>query len=127
MFWENFVTLCNKKGKSPNGACAELGFSANTATKWKQGSVPRDTTLRKIADYFGVSVSYLIGAIDDPDPIALINPEKKEPPLLPLVQELGQQLEALAALGGLVDQLTDEQVAELRRYAEFLVSNNKEE
>lgn len=125
MFWDNFVTLCNQKGKSPNGVCAELGFSANTATKWKQGSIPRDTTLRKIADYFGVSVSYLVGAIDTPDPIALINPEKKEPPLLPLVQELGQQLEALAALGGLVDQLTDEQVEELRKYAEFLASKNK--
>lgn len=60
MFWDNFVTLCNQKGKSPNGACAELGFSANTATKWKQGSIPRDTTLRKIADYFGVTVDELL-------------------------------------------------------------------
>lgn len=125
MFWDNFVILCNKKGKSPNGACAELGFSKNTATKWKHGSVPYDTTLKKIADYFGVSVSYLLGAVDDPDPIALIDPSKKDPPLLPLVQELGQQLEALAALGGLVDQLTDEQVEELRKYAEFLISKNK--
>lgn len=31
MFWDNFVILCNKKGKSPNGACAELGFSKNPA------------------------------------------------------------------------------------------------
>lgn len=125
MFWDNFVTLCNKKGKSPNGACAELGFSANTATKWKQGSVPRDTTLRKIADYFGVSVSYLLGVVDDPDPIALIDPTKKDPPLLQLAEEAGRQAEALAALGGLVDQLTEEQVEELRKYAEFLISKNK--
>lgn len=122
MFWNNFVELCNANGKSPNGVCSELGFSANTATKWKQGSVPRDTTLRKIADYFGVSVSYLIGAVDDPNPMALVDPSKKDPPLLPLVEELGQQLEALAALGGLVDQLTEEQVEELRRYAEYLIN-----
>lgn len=125
MFWDNFVTLCNQKGKSPNGACAELGFSANTATKWKKGSVPRDTTLRKIADYFGVSVSYLIGVVDDPDPIALIDPSKKDPPLLPVIEEASRQVEALAALGGLVDQLTEEQVEELRRYAEFLIEKNK--
>jgi hypothetical protein len=42
-----------------------------------------------------------------------------------LVEELGQQLEALAVLGGLVDQLTEEQVEELRKYAEFLISKNK--
>jgi hypothetical protein len=81
--------------------------------------------LVKIADYFGVSVSYLLGVVDDPDPVSLIDPSKKDPPLLPLVEELGQQLEALAALGGLVDQLTEEQVEELRKYAEFLISKNK--
>jgi transcriptional regulator with XRE-family HTH domain len=122
MFWNNFVELCNANGKSPNKVCNELGFSNNTATKWKQGSIPRDTTLRKIADYFGVSVSYLIGTVDDPDPVALIDPSKKDPPLLPLVEELGQQLEALAVLGGLVDQLTEEQVKELTRYAEYLIN-----
>ena len=53
--------LCNQKGKSPNGVCSELGFSANTATKWKQGAVPRDTTLKKIAEYFEVTVDFLLG------------------------------------------------------------------
>lgn len=61
MFWNNFVTLCNGKGISPNCACAELGFSTAIATKWKNGAVPRDTTLKKIADYFNVSVDYLLG------------------------------------------------------------------
>lgn len=60
MFWNNFVLLCNKKNISPNGACAALGLSVATATKWKKGAVPRDTTLQKIADYFGVSTEYLL-------------------------------------------------------------------
>ncbi len=59
MFWNNFVKLCNKINKSPNGVCAELGYSTAIASKWKKGSTPRDTTLKKIADYFGVSVSDL--------------------------------------------------------------------
>lgn len=58
MFWNKFVELCNRKNISPNAACAELGYSNAIPTKWKNGSVPRDTTLRKIADYFEVPVSY---------------------------------------------------------------------
>ena len=59
MFWNNFVKLCNKIGKSPNGVCAELGYSTAIASKWKKGATPRDTTLKKIADYFGIPVTAL--------------------------------------------------------------------
>ena len=60
MFWKNYITLCNSIEKSPNGVCSELGFSTAVATKWKNGALPRDTTLKKIADYFNVSVDYLL-------------------------------------------------------------------
>lgn len=60
MFWKNLVLLCNKKGVTPNGVCAELGLSVATATKWKKGSIPRDTTLKMVADYFGVTVEDLL-------------------------------------------------------------------
>lgn len=59
MFWNNFVKLCNNIGKSPNGVCADLGYSTAIASKWKKGATPRDTTLKKIADYFGVTVDDL--------------------------------------------------------------------
>ena len=61
MFWNNLVSLCNERGTTPNGVCSELGLSAATATKWKKGAVPRDTTLQRVADYFGVTVDYLLG------------------------------------------------------------------
>lgn len=61
MFWKKFVFLCESKNKSPSAVCLELGFSTTMATKWKNGSIPRDTTLLKIADYFGVSVEYFKG------------------------------------------------------------------
>lgn len=122
MFKENFVRLCNSRGEFPSAVCKKIGISPAAFSQWTSETVPRQSTLVKIADYFGVSVSYLIGEVDDPDPVALIDPSKKDPPLLPLVEELGQQLEALAALGGLVDQLTEEQVEELRRYAEYLIN-----
>lgn len=68
MFWNNFVNLCNNKGKSPNRVCADLGYSTAIATKWKNGAVPRDTTLKKIADYFDVTVDYLLGKTSEPTP-----------------------------------------------------------
>ena len=37
-----------------------MGFSKTAVTNWKNGGIPRDTGLRKIADYFGVTVDYLL-------------------------------------------------------------------
>lgn len=64
MFWKRFYELCNKQGVSPNRVCAELGFSNATATKWKNGSVPGEKSMLKIAVYFGVSVAFLYGFDD---------------------------------------------------------------
>lgn len=61
MFWENYVSLCADKGVSPNAVAAELHLSSGSVTAWKGGAVPRETTLRKIASYFDVSVDSLIG------------------------------------------------------------------
>lgn len=61
MFWENFLKLCNEFNKSPNAVAKELGITSGTVTAWKKGGVPYDRTKQKIADYFGVSVGYLLG------------------------------------------------------------------
>lgn len=55
MFWNNFVALCNQSNTSPTAVANVLGIAIGSITKWKNGSAPRDTTLKKIADYFGVS------------------------------------------------------------------------
>lgn len=60
-FWEVFNLLCEKSKKTPNFVCAELKLSNATATHWKNGTVPRGTTLQKVADYFGVTTDYLLG------------------------------------------------------------------
>lgn len=62
MFWENYLQLCNKVGKSANAVAAEIGFkSSGTVTGWKDGKIPYERNLKKIADYFGVTVDDLIG------------------------------------------------------------------
>lgn len=62
MFWENYLQLCNKVGKSANAVAAEIGFkSSGTVKGWKDGKIPYERNLKKIADYFGVTVDDLIG------------------------------------------------------------------
>lgn len=61
MFWDNFYDLCLKNGSSPNKIAKEIGISSGAITKWKNGTEPTPSKARLIADYFGVSVDYLIG------------------------------------------------------------------
>ena len=62
MFYEKLATLCAKRGLTVNGLTNELHFSNTSATKWKRGSVPRYSTLQRIAEYFDVDVEYLVDA-----------------------------------------------------------------
>lgn len=70
MFWQRFTELCTAQNKFPNNVASELGFSSAASTHWKQGSIPRATALKKIADYFGVTVEYLKGETDIKNPAA---------------------------------------------------------
>lgn len=60
LFFGNYVHLCNEIGKSVTGVTRELGFSNGTMSQWKNGSFPTGDRLLKIADYFGVTVDYLL-------------------------------------------------------------------
>lgn len=60
MFWTNFEKLCTEIGKSPNAVAAELGIPSGSITAWSKGTKPRNQTVKKIADYFGVTVQKLL-------------------------------------------------------------------
>lgn len=62
MFYDLFCALCERKGVSPTRAALEIGLSKSTPTTWKKkGTTPQAVQLKKIADYFGVTVDYLVG------------------------------------------------------------------
>lgn len=66
MFFDIFSALCEKKGVSRNAAAKQMGLSNSTVTKWKNtNATPSGATLAKVADYFGVSVDYLLGITPD--------------------------------------------------------------
>ena len=57
-----------RKGVSCNRAAKEIGLSDATPTKWKKtGATPSTETMRSIAAYFNVPMSYLLGDTDDPN------------------------------------------------------------
>lgn len=68
MFWDNFYQACLRKGTKPNPLAKELQIASGSMTAWKGGKLPNGETLLKIADYLGVSVDYLLGRTDTPNP-----------------------------------------------------------
>ena len=61
MFKEIFIRLCNEKGITPSKACRDVKIAPATFSCWDENSIPRQATLLRIADYFGVTVDYLLG------------------------------------------------------------------
>ena len=121
MFWKRFNELCLENGASPNGVCKELGFSNATATHWKQGSSPSNNTLKKIADYFNVSVEYLLGETDIKEK-ALVN---KDAELTEYLEELRTRPE-MRMLFSLAKGATKEDVQKAVAIIEALRKNDEE-
>lgn len=60
MFYDKYVKLCASIKKSPSAVAEEVGVKRSNVTHWKAGrNSPSDVTMARIAEYFGVSVSYL--------------------------------------------------------------------
>ncbi|MCI5684533.1 MAG: helix-turn-helix domain-containing protein [Enterococcus gallinarum] len=66
--FERIKKLANDQGKGVSKVALDLGFSENLFYRWKS-SEPKARDLEKVADYFDVSVDFLLGRTDDPKPI----------------------------------------------------------
>ena len=67
---EKITKLFDESGKSANSILKELDFSPTAFSEWKRGKAkPTTDALKKLADYFDVSVDYLLGRTDNPAPI----------------------------------------------------------
>ena len=65
MLKERIRELCKLKGTSIPKLELELGLSSGSISKWGKSS-PKADNLVKVANYFNVSVDYLLGK-DEPD------------------------------------------------------------
>lgn len=61
MMYEIFERLCRDKGVRPSDVSKATGISAATLSSWKSGAyVPKTDKLQRIAEFFGVTVEYLM-------------------------------------------------------------------
>ncbi|MBE6733380.1 MAG: hypothetical protein E7561_05220 [Ruminococcaceae bacterium] len=70
MFYETFKDLCKVKNIKPTHVVQELGLSSANMSNWKSGRNPKTDILNRIADYFDVSVDYLLGNEPKENPAA---------------------------------------------------------
>ncbi|WP_270790222.1 helix-turn-helix domain-containing protein [Enterococcus diestrammenae] len=58
--FDRIKELSERRGISIQKAAIDMGFSENLFYQWKNAQ-PKADRLEKVADYFGVSVDYLLG------------------------------------------------------------------
>lgn len=58
-FYKKLENLCKNRGITVTALTKELGYSSSAGTTWKKSSgMPRNSTVKKISEYFGVPITY---------------------------------------------------------------------
>ncbi len=157
MFYDRYLALCKERGLKPNQAAIQIGLNKGSISYWKQQwlkgkeALPDSLNAQRIADFFGVSVDYLLGRTDDPtnyddgDVLAQIpltyveaaNGDMKRARAIMLAAERDAQMEArertgslgrfskrdaelIFALWGDTENIDEQDVEDVRKFAEFI-------
>ena len=111
MVYDVFCALCAEKGLTPGGAAAKIGFNRASVTVWKNnGTAPKQELLVKIADFFQVSTDYLLGLEKTPAESS---------------GRLWSDAELKFALWGDCAEISDDDLADVLRYADFVRERKK--
>lgn len=108
MFYKVFTELCQKAGLSIYKVCTDVGLNRSAVAKWKAGAIPNGTTAARLADYFGVSVGYLLG-------------REEAMPARPVTED-----DIKFALFGGEGEITDEMYDEVKRFAAYIKQREQE-
>lgn len=87
--YERVSELAKKQGISVFDLADRLNLSRNSIYSWKKSS-PKAETLQKVADYFDVSVDYLLGRTENPNPLK--TEEENIPPEYFAIQRKSKKL-----------------------------------
>lgn len=105
MFYDRYLYWCNKIGKTPSAVAIEIGLKKSSVTRWKNGGGVTDATAKKVADYFGLTITEFLE-------------EQKEKP----ATETGDGKNEVQKLIGILSHMSDEQIKQIFNYAVFLDS-----
>lgn len=67
--FERVKTLAKNRSKTMKQVTLDLGYSENYFYSLKSGKQPSAEKLKELADYFNVSVDYLLGRTENPNPV----------------------------------------------------------
>ena len=108
VFYDKFVQICKARGISPSRAAVEAGLSKSTVTKWKTtpDAEPTGAAIKKITEYFGISIAELMG-------------EAKKAPASDGKRSVSDDEIKFALFGG-DGEITDEMYDEVKRFAAYI-------
>lgn len=108
MFYDKFVKICNSRGISPSKAAIEAGLSKSTVTKWKStpDAEPTGAAIKKITEYFGITIAELMG-------------ETEKAPTEAGERSVSDDDIKFALFGG-DGEITDEMYDEVKRFAAYI-------
>lgn len=105
--YEIFERLLQSRNVTAYQVSKATGISQSTLSDWKKGrSVPKMDKMQKIADFFGVTLDYLLGTEKDPAPAGKVSDEDIK----------------FALFDGA--PVTDAQYEEVKRFAKFIAEHN---
>lgn len=102
--YEIFERLCKEKGVTAYRVCKETGLTTATISNWKAGRyTPKQEKMQKIADYFGVSLVYLMTGKDEKPSEPQLTPRDKRDiakDLESIMEKLNSQEDGPASFDG---------------------------
>ena len=117
--YEIFSKLLQEHGITPYKVSKETGVSQSTLSDWKRGvSTPKQDKLQKIADYFGVTLEYLMTGEEKEADRYYINEE---------TAEMAQTLFENKPLRVLFDAAKDASPEDLKTTYDMLMALKKKE
>lgn len=123
--------LLKQRGISAAKMMSELGFSSGLYSQWKSGKQkPSREKLDKIADYFGVSIDYLLGKDTTISQISK-NEEKEQKNNATDNSDIPSESLALnisdSELTDILNRLSDKSLSELESYLDYLLWKQDQE
>lgn len=113
-FIQRLKALMKSRNVTDKQLTEELGLAKNSVTYWKnKGNIPKGDTLELIAEYFNVSVDYLLGKTD-------IKKEQTDSDNLPASEEMQRLLKETSTL-------SDDEARKVREYVELLKLKRNQE
>lgn len=113
MFYDVYAELCKQRNVSESKVAETIGLNRSAVVKWKKGATPAGPTIQKLADYFCVTIDYL-----------LTGEQKEKAPAPKDDREIGDDDIKFALFGGSKD-ISDEMFEEVKNFAEYVKQREK--